>query len=150
MTDIWENHKLTIFALVGLVILLLLSVRIVPETQQGVVVAVDTGTATVNATVDGVFSNTVQVTVKLVPVNNITVNPNPASVTVNNTLQFTATLRDSNGNILVGRPIVWATSDANKATITAAGVLTGLSTGTLTVTATSEGVVGTANVTVLP
>ena len=38
MVTLWENHKLTILALVGLVIVALLSVRVVPETQQGVVV----------------------------------------------------------------------------------------------------------------
>ena len=49
MTAIWENHKLTIFALVGLVVLLLLSVRIVPETQQGVVVRTGEPVRTINA-----------------------------------------------------------------------------------------------------
>ncbi|HJU73137.1 MAG TPA: Ig-like domain-containing protein [Gemmatimonadaceae bacterium] len=116
----------------------------------GVVFAADTGTAVVNASVDNVFSNNVTVTVRLVPIDNITVNPNPASVKVGNTQQFTATLRDSNGNIIVGRPVVWSSSDTNKATITAAGVLTGITTGTLTVTATAEGVVGTASVTITP
>src|SRR6478735_2262985 len=49
MTAIWENHKLTIFAVVGLVVLLLLSVRIVPETQQGVVVRTGEPVRTINA-----------------------------------------------------------------------------------------------------
>ena len=48
MTEIWENHKLTIFALAGLLVLLLLSVRIVPETQQGVVVRTGEPVRTIN------------------------------------------------------------------------------------------------------
>lgn len=38
MANVWENHKLTIIALVALVIALFSSVIVVPETQQGVVV----------------------------------------------------------------------------------------------------------------
>lgn len=38
MQAIWNNYKLAILALAGLVILLLLSVKVVPETKQGVVV----------------------------------------------------------------------------------------------------------------
>jgi len=38
MTDVWENHKLTIIALVALVIALFSSVIVVPETQQAVVI----------------------------------------------------------------------------------------------------------------
>lgn len=120
---------------------------------QGVVFAVDTGTANITATVDQVTSAPVAVTVKLVPVSNITVNPNPASVKVGVTVQFVATLRDSNGNILVGRPVTWTVSDTTKATITAAGVLTGVGStgsGTITVTATAEGITGTSTVTVIP
>jgi uncharacterized protein YjdB len=97
-----------------------------------------------------VTSNVVAVTVALVPVNNITVNPNPGSVKVGNTLQMQAILRDANGNILVGRPIVWTVSDATRATISPAGVLSAIGTGTITVTATSEGVSGTASVTITP
>lgn len=48
MSALWENHKLTIFALAGLVILLLLSVRIVPETQQAVVVRTGEPVRTIN------------------------------------------------------------------------------------------------------
>ena len=38
MTEVWDNHKLTILALVALVILAFSSVIIVPETQQAVVI----------------------------------------------------------------------------------------------------------------
>lgn len=48
MAALWENHKLTIVALVGLALLLLLSVRVVPETQQGVVVRTGEPVRTIN------------------------------------------------------------------------------------------------------
>ncbi len=117
---------------------------------QGVIFAADSGTASITATVDQVTSNVVAVTVALVPVNNVTVSPNPVSVRVGFTQQFVAVLRDSNGNILVGRPVTWTVSDTSKATITAAGVLTGVAIGGITVTATAEGVSGSAAVTIIP
>jgi uncharacterized protein YjdB len=117
---------------------------------QGVVFGADSGKANVTATVDLVTSNVVPVTVALVPVNNVTVNPNPGSVKVANTLQMQATLRDANGSILVGRPVTWSVSDTTKATISPAGVLTGVAIGGITVTATAEGVSGTATVTIIP
>ncbi|MGQ0539828.1 MAG: Ig-like domain-containing protein, partial [Gemmatimonadaceae bacterium] len=117
---------------------------------QGVVFAADSGSAVITATVDGVNSNSVSVTVQLVPVANVTVTPNPLSIKIGNTQQFTATLRDANGNILFGRPVTWTSSDTSKATITAAGVLSALAQGAVTITATSEGVSGTASVTIIP
>jgi uncharacterized protein YjdB len=118
-------------------------------TNQGVVIAVDTGSASITVTVDQVTSAPVAITVKLVPVATVTVNPNPASVACNSTLQFQATLRDANQNIISGRPVVWVSSDTAKATITAAGVLTGHKLGSLQVTATAEGVVGISNVNIV-
>jgi uncharacterized protein YjdB len=115
----------------------------------GVVVAVDTGTANITATVDQVTSLPVLVTVRLTPVATVTVNPNPDQVACQATRQYQAILRDANQNILVGRPVVWAVSDTTKATITAAGVLTGKALGSLQVTATAEGVVGLSNVTII-
>lgn len=123
---------------------------VVSVSAQGVIFAADSGKANVTATVDQVTSNVVPVTVALVPVSNVTVNPNPIQVKVTFTQQFIATLRDANGNILVGRPITWTVSDTMKATITPAGVLTAVSPGSVTVTATSEGVSGTAAVTIIP
>jgi uncharacterized protein YjdB len=122
---------------------------VVSVNSAGVVFAADTGAANVTVTVDQVTSGPVAITVKLVPISTITVNPNPASVACNQTLQFQATLRDSNQNIIVGRPVVWTSSDPTKATITAAGVLTGLKLGSLQVTATAEGIVGISNVNIV-
>lgn len=123
---------------------------VVQPSAQGVIFAADSGQANITATVDQVTSNIVAVTVSLVPVNNVTVSPNPASVKIGFTQQFIAVLRDSNGNILIGRPITWSVSDTSKATITAAGVLNAIAAGGITVTAIAEGVSGSATVTITP
>jgi len=115
----------------------------------GVVIAVDTGFANITASVDGVTSAGVAVTVKLVPVATVTVNPNPDQLQCSQTRQYVAILRDANQSIIVGRPVVWASSDTTKGSITAAGVLTAKAVGTLQVTATAEGVVGLSNVTIV-
>ena len=54
-----------------------------------------------------------------------------------------ATLRDATGNVLTNRAIRWSSSNTAVATIDSlTGVLTGIDRGTITVTATSEGKIG--------
>ncbi|MEP6689505.1 MAG: Ig-like domain-containing protein [Gemmatimonadaceae bacterium] len=57
-------------------------------------------------------------------------------------------MKDADGNVLTGRTITWLRSDLTKATVNASGLVTGVAVGTATITATSEGVSGTAGVTV--
>jgi uncharacterized protein YjdB len=59
-------------------------------------------------------------------------------------------LKDANGNVLNGRTVTWASSDPTVATVSTAGVATGLLVGTTTITATSEGKSGAATLTVTP
>ena len=55
-----------------------------------------------------------------------------------------ATTRDAAGNALDNRVVRWSSSNTSVATIdSVSGVLTGIDRGTVTVTATSEGKVGT-------
>jgi len=81
------------------------------------------------------------------PVASVTLAPASASVVVGQTAQLTATLKDASGAVLTGRTITWTTSAAGKATVNN-GLVTGVGTGAATITATSEGVSGTAAVTV--
>ncbi len=74
----------------------------------------------------------------------VTVAPSEASVEVGNTAQFTATLRDADGGILTGREITWSLSSDAVATVSSTGLVTGVASGSATVTATSEGRSGTA------
>ena len=63
---------------------------------------------------------------------------------------ITATPRASNGAILTGRAVAWSSADVAIATVTQAGVVTGVAFGTTTITATSEGASTLATVNVVP
>ena len=116
----------------------------------GLVTAVGPGTATVTATIEGVVgSATATVPAPpAAPVATVAVTPPTVTVAVGATAQFTATTSDAAGNVLTGRAVVWASSNVNVATVTQAGVVTAVAAGTATIRATSEGVVGSAAVTV--
>jgi uncharacterized protein YjdB len=64
------------------------------------------------------------------------------------TAPLTALTRDASGNVLTGRVVTWTSSNTAVASVSSAGVVTGVKVGTATITATSEGKTGTATVTV--
>ena len=74
----------------------------------------------------------------------------PAAVTlaIGGTQQLTATLRDASGAVLTGRTVAWAASDSTKVRVSTVGVVTARAAGNAVVSASSEGVSGTATVTV--
>jgi len=88
------------------------------------------------------------VTVTTVPVATVSVDPTTASLTTGGTQQITATPRDAQGNALAGRTVTWQTGNANVATVSQSGLITAVGPGSTTITATSEGRVGTVTVTV--
>ena len=115
----------------------------------GVVTAVGPGTVNIIATVEG-KSASAPLTVSLVPVANVTATlANPARF-VGQTTQASAVTTDSIGGVLSGRPIVWTTSNASIATVSASGLVTAVSPGTANLIATSEGKTGFATITVSP
>jgi len=63
-------------------------------------------------------------------------------------MQFTATTKDANGNVLTGRTVTWASNSTAAATVNASGLVTGVATGTAMITAASEGKTGTAMIAV--
>lgn len=83
-----------------------------------------------------------------IPVATVTVTPASSSISVGQTVQLTAATRDANGNSLTGRTVTWSTSNSSIATVSSTGLVSGGSAGTATITATSEGRNGTAQVTV--
>jgi uncharacterized protein YjdB len=118
--------------------------------SSGLVTGVAAGAATITATSEG-RSGTSAVTVTAappVPVATVTVTPSTASVVAGQTVQLAATLKDANGNMLTGRAVTWSSSNAAAATVSATGLVTGVSAGTVTITAMSEGKTGTASITV--
>lgn len=72
----------------------------------------------------------------LPPVSSISLSPGSLTVGLSGTEQLLATVRDANGNVLVGAPLVWTSSNPATAAVDAAGGVTGLAVGTATVTAT--------------
>ncbi len=116
-------------------------------TSGGLVTGVAAGTATMTATSEG-KSGTSAITVTFVPVSTVTVTPASANLAVGQTVQLTATPKDANGNTLTGRTITWATSNASVATVTTSGSVKGVTAGSATITATSEGQSGSSAISV--
>jgi hypothetical protein len=83
------------------------------------------------------------------PLHSVEVSPSQASVTIGGSLQLSAVPRDSAGNALAGKQISWSTSDPARATVNGQGLVSGLTAGPVTITATVEGKTGNATVTVL-
>jgi uncharacterized protein YjdB len=118
--------------------------------STGLVTGVSAGTATITATSEG-KSGQAAVTVTAappVPVATVSVTPATASVVIGQTVQLAATPKDANGNTLSGRVVTWSSSNAAVATVSATGLVTGVSAGAATITAMSEGKTGTASITV--
>ncbi|HEX8695032.1 MAG TPA: Ig-like domain-containing protein [Longimicrobium sp.] len=82
-------------------------------------------------------------------VGQVVVSPASATINVGQTQQFTATLIDLHGNPVTGPTVTWSSSNTAVATIDQTGLATGVSPGTVTITATSGGASGTATLTVL-
>jgi uncharacterized protein YjdB/alpha-tubulin suppressor-like RCC1 family protein len=80
----------------------------------------------------------------------VIVSPGSAALLVGATEQLTVTITDVFANPLTGRPVVWRSSDNAKATVTATGLVTAITPGPVSITATSEGKTGTAALTINP
>ena len=118
--------------------------------SSGLVTGTAAGIATVTATSEGKTA-TATITVGVPPVSTVTIAPSTGSLIVGGTITLTASALDANGNILTGRVFTWTSSNLNIVSGTFVGnVLTaqGVSPGTATITATSEGKVGTSIITV--
>ena len=115
---------------------------------SGLVTARIAGTATITATSGGVSANA---TITITPVvTSVRVTPGLSTVWIGRTQQFAAALLDTNSVAPTGRRLTWTTSNPARATIDSLGVLTALSTGEVTIVATSEGRADSASVDVYP
>jgi hypothetical protein len=84
------------------------------------------------------------------PVASVSIAPGTTQLLPGASTQLTAAIRDANGIALTGRAVAWLSSDLAKVIVTSAGLVTGVSIGTATVTATSEGKSGSVAITVIP
>src|SRR5213078_1107518 len=117
--------------------------------NSGLVSGVTPGSITISATSEG-KSGTSAVTVTNVPVATVDVTPPSASVQAGQTVQLTATPKDANGAPLSGRTVTWSSSNTSVAAVSNSGLVSGVTPGSATVTATSEGKSGTSTITVTP
>lgn len=116
----------------------------------GLVTAAGAGTTTVSATSEG-KTGSAQIVVTApaaAPVASVGVTPSTASVAAGSTVTLSANVRDASGATLSGRTVAWSSSSPQTATVSSTGVVSGVSPGTATITATSEGKSGTAVITV--
>lgn len=122
--------------------------------STGVAQALSTGSAGIKATV-GSVSGVTALTVTSAPLVSITVAPSDGSIPLGTTEAFSATGNYADGSQqILTSGVHWSTSDATVATVSNAtgttGLATSVSVGSVTVTATSGGISGTASLTVTP
>jgi formylglycine-generating enzyme required for sulfatase activity len=81
-------------------------------------------------------------------VGSVLVSPAAAEMAVDATQQFTATLYDLHGEVLMGPGVAWASSDTEVATVSGEGLATGLMAGEAVITASAGPAAGSATLTV--
>ena len=119
--------------------------------STGLATGLAVGSTTISASLSGVTgSATLTVaTAALKTVTSIAVSPNPASIAMGATQQFSATATYSDGSTTnVTSTASWTTANTAVATITPAGLATAVAAGSTTVTASLSGVNGTSTLTV--
>jgi hypothetical protein len=85
-----------------------------------------------------------------VEIGTVTMHPSSASLVDGQSLQFSATVTDASGALLLGATVTWTTDDPDIVSIDSAGMVQALGAGTATIRGSFQGVDGTATVAVLP
>ena len=113
----------------------------------GLVTATGNGTATIEASVDG-LSGSLRVAVEQ-RLADVTVSPDGWTLrALGATIRMGAEAVDANGHVIEGVEFTWSSGDESVATIDGAGLVTAIANGVAVVEASVEGTVGTAQVTV--
>ncbi|MBN2486007.1 MAG: Ig-like domain-containing protein [Bacteroidales bacterium] len=101
----------------------------------GLVTAIGPGSATINVTTqDGNKTAACAVTVTI-PVSSVSVSPTSLTLAVGATGQLTATVSPSNAT---NKNVSWSSGNTSVATVSASGLVTGVSAGTATITVTTQ------------
>jgi uncharacterized protein YjdB len=118
---------------------------------SGLVTAVAAGSAQITATSEGKSGSAGISVVAPPPIAVVSVSVTLASGSLNpgQTTQATATTRDANNNVLTGRIIAWNSSNTAVASVNSSGIVTAVAAGSAQITATSEGVSGSAALSVV-
>ena len=115
--------------------------------QTGVVTGMAPGSTRVAASSKGT-SAIVAVAVASLPVALVRVTPSTTTLRVGSTVALTADAQNSAGTPVTGRPVTWSSGTPSVATVSAAGVVTGITRGVATISATIDGATGSALVTI--
>jgi len=113
---------------------------------SGLVTAAGNGTATITASAGGV-SGSATVTVAQ-EVSAVAVSPAADTVASGDTLRLTAEATDANEHLVTDAEFSWTSSDASVALVDANGLVTGVTEGEATITATAGSAFGTAHIAV--
>ncbi|MEP7343642.1 MAG: Ig-like domain-containing protein [Gemmatimonadaceae bacterium] len=116
----------------------------------GVVTAIAKGTTTVKATSGG-RNGLATITVSDPPparVDSVHLTVNSLTLLPGQTTQAVAATFDSAGTALTGRAIVWSSAEPTLASVSSSGLITALAPGSVSISATSEGVSGLTTITV--
>ena len=119
---------------------------------SGLISAVGAGSATITAAASG-KTGSMSVTVNAptaAVVKTVSVAMSASSITVGATSQATFQARDINGAIISGKSATWSVGGSSLAQVASSGLVTGLAAGTVTVSATVDGIAGSASLTINP
>jgi trimeric autotransporter adhesin len=115
--------------------------------SSGLVRGVSAGQVTITASSGG-RTGSATVTVRDNPVASVTVTPAATVASRGQQVQLQVQLRDAQGNVLTGRQVSWTSSNGRIATVNSSGLVQTQRRGSVEITATSEGVSGTARITI--
>ncbi len=79
----------------------------------------------------------------------VQVSSTPTTISINETAQASAIVKDQNGNPLTGKTITWTSLNQSVATVTPAGVIRGVAAGNATIQGTVDNITGSATITVI-
>jgi len=124
------------------------SLPVANVTQSGLAIALESGTATISATKDGI-TGSASLTVNIPALASILVTPGTSSILVGSTQTFTANgiFTDGTSQNLTTLA-TWESTSTATASISNQGLATGAAGGTTTIRATKDGITGTASLTV--
>ena len=113
--------------------------------SAGLVVGIGAGKTYIRASSGGKVDSA-EVNVVATTIGSVTIESVPAALLVGQTAALVLDARDTEGNIISPRSIVWRTADATVATISNTGMLITLTEGMATVTVEAEGLTGVARI----
>ncbi|WP_419161556.1 Ig-like domain-containing protein [Candidatus Palauibacter sp.] len=114
---------------------------------SGLVTAAGNGTATITATA-GSVSGSATVTVSQ-EVTEVAISPSADTLVAGDTLRLAAEAFDENGHAVAGAAFTWSSSDTSVTVVDPTGLATGVDAGEAEVSATSSGVTGRVELTVV-